>query len=476
MINQIRNGKFPASFPGAPEVTANYHQGHLAVSAVIGELLKIDSLSALRICIVVFSTAGFYLLASKSARVFGRGFGGAVILFCYLISSFPNAQTWPMNTNGLGPYEYLSIFEYLVSPSWPIAIFICALTFMSIQESNQITVRVLILLLVLPFFNATLFTTIFIALSMHLFAELLSKFRQKKQTNIILLQISFMICLYIAKNYTISAFKVGEDYDSPGIGVRLFQDTWPSFVSYYLKLQTPLVIVGLAIVVRIILKTKKLDFYSYFFLTSLFFPIVFEIQGVDFWDNSHKFVLASGFSTIILILKYYEVNTLPSKRIVLCILLGLTLLNLPSQYNDIKTRWNTDIAKIFSVEKPTELSEYLNQIRGKQMLWLYSKGTLDICGPLTRILNETNASAAGFYWSNFLLASKWEVAAVKDSEFYRILPTKSLNLYSDYQHLVVVPLELVNQFKIESEFEKGSFSYLRDIESYAIYRFSSKQL
>lgn len=473
MINQIRNGKFPASFPGVPEVSANYHQGHLVISAFIGEVFQIDSLSALRICIFVFSAAGFLLLSTAATRVFGGGLGSLIILLCYLISSFPNAQTWPINANGLGPYEYLSIFEYLVSPSWPIAIFLCSLTFIKIHDSSQITSRVLILLVFLPFFNATLFTTIFIALSIHLIAELKNRIKQGEGLNLILVQIALAFCIYFAKNYTISAFKTGIDYDSPKIGVRLFQDDWSSFVSYYLNLQTPLIIIGLAIVINIIAKRQKLDFYAYFFVTSLFFPIVFEIQGVDFWDNSHKFVLASGFSTIILMLKYHEMNKVPSKRSIMVIIICLTLLNLPSQYNDVKTRWNSDISRVFKIDKPTKLSEYLIQGTGKKMLWLYTEGTLDICGPLTRVLNETNVFAAGFYWGNFLLSPKWEAMVTKDSEFYKTLPTESLKLYSDYLHLIVVPVSLVNQFTNEPEFKKRSFSYLRTVDDYAIYSFTN---
>jgi hypothetical protein len=473
MINQIRSGRFPASFPGVPEIAANYHQGHLVISAVIGELFKLDSLSALRICIFVFSVAGFFILASASARVFGRGFGPLIILFCYLISSFPNAQTWPITANGLGPYEYLSIFEYLVSPSWPIAIFLCSLTFTRIHDSEKITFRVLVLLVFLPFFNATLFTTIFIALVIHLMFELKKKISQRKELNLILIQIAFATCIYIAKNYTVSAFKTGVDYDSPKIGIRLFQDNWLSFVSYYIKLQTPLIIIGIAIIMSIVIKGQKQDFYSYFFMTSLFFPVVFEIQGVDFWDNSHKFVLASGFSSIILMLKYHEKNKAPSRPRILLVILCLSLLNFPSQYNDVKTRWNDDIAKVFQVEKPTILSEYLSQSDRNKMLWLYSEGNLDICGPFTRILNETNVFAAGFYWSNFLLSSKWETMAARDSEFYKVLPIETLKIYSDYLHLIVVPVVLVDQFTNEPEFKKGSFSYLKNIDDYAVYSFKS---
>jgi hypothetical protein len=139
----------------------------------------------------------------------------------------------------------------------------------------------------------------------------------------------------------------------------------------------------------------------------------------------------------------------------------------------VKTRWNDDIAKVFQVEKPTILSEYLSQSDRNKMLWLYSEGNLDICGPFTRILNETNVFAAGFYWSNFLLSSKWETMAARDSEFYKVLPIETLKIYSDYLHLIVVPVILVDQFTNEPEFKKGSFSYLKNIDDYAVYSFKS---
>ena len=471
MINQIRNGKFPASFPGAPDVSANYHQGHLLVSATVGNLLRIDSLNALRLCILFFSVMGFFLLSKAYSRVFGTTLGLVIILLFYLISSFPNAQTWPLNPNVLGPYEYLSLFEYLVSPSWPIAILICIMVFTNICDSNQTKSRVAILLIVLPFFNATLFTVIFATYFLYLTVELRSQIKKRSNIKVTFLYLLFTTSIYFLKNYTLSAFRGGRDYESPKIGLRLFQENWLDFTFSYLNLQTPLILIGIVVSIKILLKPSDLNFYAYLFLIGLVFPVLFEIQGVNFWDNAHKFVITSSFTTIIIVLKYYEKYPIPSKRMLFLIFISLTILNASSQFNDIKTRWQGNIVDSLQIEEPSRLSNYLNGIDGQKMVWLYRKEKLDICDPFTKVINQTDVAAAGFYASTFLLSPERESRVLNDSVFYKILPIETLKNNSRYNHIVVVPEKMDKHFQTEPEFVKSKFIFERNVDNFRIYHF-----
>jgi hypothetical protein len=474
MINQVINGKYPASFPGAPDIPANYHQGHIFLSAGIGKVFNFDSLISLRITILIFSVFGFWMLTHASAKSIGSVKGPIIILACYLITSFPTVETWPINLGVAGWYEYVSLFEYLVSPSWPVSLFICIWTLLRIKESQDVHVSTLILLIVLPFFNATLFTLIFVSYVLFLATQFFASKNCPIKMVKILRYLLFSCLIYFAKNYMLSAFLNGEQYESPRIIFRLTQDNFKTFVLNYMQLQTPLIFFGLYLSVKVV-KRKIVDhllFFSYFLVSAAFFPLFFEIKNVSPWDNSHKFVIAVNFAIILLLIKYYELHTFPSinKKAFSTIIL-LVCFSLPSQINLFETRLNSNIGTFLKEQKTSNLSNYFTSNELREMLWFYSADQFNICASATQILDETDVAAAGFYASSFLLSENREKEILADISFASQRPTKTLIRNRKMQHVVVVPMNLRSSFEKEPRYLQGDFHFDQQVDDYFLYKF-----
>jgi hypothetical protein len=470
MINQIRSGKFPASFPAAPTIEANYHQGHLLISALIGNLLGVDSLTSLRIFIIVFSTFGFYILANMAARILGTFIGPTVAFFCFTVTSFPNEQTWPLNSNTVGAYEYLSLFEYLVSPSWPFALFLSIFILTKIKNDNSANNYVIPLLFILPFLNATFFSVLFCSYVFYLVLQLSYELRMGERPKYLILYFFFAAITYFLKDFTVSAFRVGTNYENPPVVLRIGQENWIDFIMFYFQIQTPLFLIGIFLSARL-LYLGKYQFFALFNLISICFPVLFEIQGVDNWDNAHKFVILTSFSTLLVILKFFEQVTFKRHTVLVTFLIVSMAMSFPSQFNNLNTRYSTSLYQSLKIEKPAKLSEFLNQEKNPVMVWLYSESMLDICGSFNRILNETNVAAAGFYWSNFLLAPELESSISKDSRFAKEYPKETLLRNREFRHLVVVPEELVSQFQKEPQFSEGKFVPFKKVDTYLLFTF-----
>jgi hypothetical protein len=414
------------------------------------------------------------MLTRASSKSIGSVKGPLIILTCYLITSFPTAQTWPVSLKAVGWYEYVSLFEYLVSPSWPVSLFICIWVLLRIKETQDVYVSTLILLIVLPFFNATLFTLLFISYVLFLATQFLVSTNDRTKKARILKYLLLSCLIYFAKNFTLSAFLNGEAYESPRIVFRLTQGNFQIFLLDYLQLQTPLLFFGLYVSIRVI-KRKIVDhllYFSYFFASAAFFPLFFEIKNVNPWDNSHKFVIAVNFSIILLIIKYYELNTFPSiNKKTLSSAVFLLCFSLPSQINHLETRLSANISTFLKEQETSDLSNFLNSKQEQEMLWFYSIDQFNICAPTTQILDETDVSAAGFYASTFLLSKNREEEILTDISFASQKPIKTLSRNGKMQHLVVVPMSLKSSFEKEPRYLQGDFRYHQQVGRYFLYEF-----
>jgi hypothetical protein len=116
ITQQISVGKFPATYLSFPEITMNYHQGFLFISGTLSYVLGVQPALALKIAFI-FS---FILIAFGLVSLFlfhkSKYYLWPLILFI-LISSIS-----PHNFHDLGLFNYVNVFEYLISNSWPLGL------------------------------------------------------------------------------------------------------------------------------------------------------------------------------------------------------------------------------------------------------------------------------------------------------------------------------------------------------------------
>jgi hypothetical protein len=278
------------------------------------------------------------------------------------------------------------------------------------------------------------------------------------------------------KGFIVSAFKVGIDYEQPKVSFRLGSAGYWDFQFFYLNLQTPLVFVGFAAIARMILNRYRGVgwFFVLFFLTSFFFPIVFKLNEVDDWDNSHKFVVLTSFSSILLLIKYFEGDStgFHLKKSSFYIILAVFLIAAPSNFNDVTSRLNPALSSLLTEHKNTELSNFLNKGTSKKMLWVYDTKNFDICGDFTKILDETSAGAAGYYWNNFLLSNAREKSIEEDRTFFKKIPYKTLKRNAAFEHIVIVPADKLRHFEQENTYLARKFNFLDALPGYYLFTFN----
>lgn len=474
MINQIKSGKFPASFPAAPDIPANYHQAHLIISAIVSNIFHLDSLQALKIFILFFSVIGFSILAQASRRSMGNFFGPITVLTCYVASSFPNSETWTFTSKELDWYEYLSLFQYLVSPSWPLTIFFCSLTLVRITGEEQLMKRMPLLLIILIPVNATAFSILFSTYLIYLSFQTFESFRKSRSLFKYLTQALILFAIYLLKGFTVSAFKVGVDYEQPAVSFRPSSPGYWGFQLFYLNLQTPLILIGFAVIARMVLNRYKgvAWFFVLLFLTSFSFPVIFKLNGVDDWDNSHKFVVLTSFSSILLLIKYFEGRStrFRLKKNYLLILLAVVLIAAPSNFNDVTSRSNPALSYLLTKSKNTELSDFLNKSSSRKMIWVYHTKDFDFCGNGT--LNETSAAAAGYYGNNFLLSNAREKSIEEDRIFFEKIPYQTLKRNSALEHIVIVSADKLRYFEKEETYLARKFNFYYALPGYYLFKFN----
>ena len=116
ITQQISVGKFPATYLSFPEITMNYHQGFLFISGTFSYVLGVQPALVLKMAFI-FS---FILIAIGLVGLFlfhqSKFYLWPLILFI-LISSIS-----PHNFHDLGLFNYVNVFEYLISNSWPLGL------------------------------------------------------------------------------------------------------------------------------------------------------------------------------------------------------------------------------------------------------------------------------------------------------------------------------------------------------------------
>ncbi len=135
LVTQIAHGHFPASFLSFPEYPMNYHQGFLVVagslSYLTGMLPSIAIITTYALCYAGLVIAlGLFLIYIKNPYYYAPG-----ILFVGITSIHAKYVTGI----DFGWYNYVSIFEYLGSNSWPLSLLILTALLFLAKEYTHIS-------------------------------------------------------------------------------------------------------------------------------------------------------------------------------------------------------------------------------------------------------------------------------------------------------------------------------------------------
>lgn len=209
ITHQISEGKFPATYPSFPEVTMNYHQGFLFIVGTFSYLLEEPPVLVLKIAFII----SFILIAISLIGLFlihlEKYYMWPLVLFIFISSVSPKYVV------DLSLYNFVNVFEYIISNSWPLALLgIILILFMTSMNSRQSFLHpvILLIILTLSIVNATVFSLLVMTMGI-LIARGALQIKSKKyliKSSIYLLCLGIM---YVIPNYLPSAFLIGENYE-----------------------------------------------------------------------------------------------------------------------------------------------------------------------------------------------------------------------------------------------------------------------
>lgn len=460
MIHQIVDYGYPASFPGVPNVPANYHQGTFWISAKLVNLLSLDPYESLRWLILITAGITVMTIIWFSSKLVKTEIALILVLTGYFSTSPPNGLYLPFELikESLGWYSYISLFEYNVSTSWPIALFLI-LCIVLIYFKNQKTLFYpFIILLILPFFNATAFTIVFItycyvSLSW-IYIESKNQWNRisiiKLLSNKIIVLFCYATVALVLPKYNISAFTISEDYEVVRLLPRFLEPrAWVTIIKY-IALQ-PLINWFSIIPAYYLIKSRKTceKFVSFGFFLSLIFPLLIWIKSVDQWDNIHKFVVLTSFFSIFTWIFYLSNTSLNKKRIFYLACTVSIIGSIPGLYNMGKSRMSFENLLPNFTQKTSPDNNLIKYLKdNNKKIIIISYGEKNLCGRLSdTVLSYGSFAAAGYYFENFLLSKQIEDNIKKDYEWDLENLEKIIKKYDKNQAIIVTP----NNLKINLE-------------------------
>lgn len=467
MINQVRESFEPAHFPGAPFIEANYHQTNLFVIAIISELLAISSGQGLQIFIIFFGAVAFTMTLYLGFRNNGIILGSLIVLIGYFSASLPTKELLFSATSPVQWYQYLSLFEYHISNSWPLSLFVISILALVFNQKGFSWMAILILMLILPGINAYAFTVMFLAaLSLLLF--------EIKETNYAPRSIAILlglIILYILPKYYPTAMIMGNSYEELVIFPRFIQSNYFNFALEVLRLNNLFTL--FAIPLSIVLafgKDKVHRYFSIALLVAFFMPFFVSITNISVWDNTHKSVVLSSYLSIINWSLYLKDNIL-NRKIVL-IFLTSVFLSLPANINLFTLRIDAPWVKTNKehLERLDNNSESLfRDFNINTMFWLYPQKTK--CEGFIYFLSKTSAAAAGCYYPSFFLLSKEiESRIKKEQKWYENDFQEILKNYDNYSNIAIAKKVDENSLLNVLKDKRIEFSGRKLIQDYVMYK------
>lgn len=369
ITHQIASGKFPASYPSFPEVTMNYHQGFLFISGTSSYVFGVEPALALKmafifsfiliatslLCLFLFHKSKFYLLP--------------LILFV-LISSIS-----PQYFIDLGQYNYINVFEYVISNSWPLGLLgvILILFFISINSQKSIfSPCIMLFVLTLSTVNATVYSLLMITMGLLIVWRIIF-FTTKKHIIESTLYFFCLCIIYFIPKYLPSAFLIGQNYELVQAKLKWAELAFASYINstaQYFLLINPITFLGLYISLKNLKENvHQLEiFLSFFLIVTFFFPMIIFIPNISTWDNIHKFAILDIFLSILLVGFQLKSGNKYQKAIVAGTIFGV-LCSIPA---DIDLFLNRTSSHFIHLIKPNnyikDVVNYLNQVKEKKIM------------------------------------------------------------------------------------------------------------
>jgi len=412
ITQQISIGKFPATYLSFPEITMNYHQGFLFISGTISYVLGVQPALALKMAFI-FS---FILIAIGLVGLFlfhqSKFYLLPLILFI-LISSIS-----PANFIDLGVFNYVNVFEYLISNSWPLGLLgiILILFIISINsEINGYYFPFLLITLSMSTANATVFSVLVMTLGVMICWNMKKFFVDKTFISPILYFITLAL-IYIIPKYLPTAFLVGENYDAVQTKFKWAEFGFQQYIIFALKyfmLINIFTFIGLFVAIRNLkFSSNQIEiFLSIILLISFSFPLILVIPNIAAWDNIHKFAILDIFLSIVLI-GFYLSKGNKYQTFIISGTIFSALCSVPANINLFLHRTSFDFTYLVV---PNDFSKqvinYLNDVKEKKTIFGFKSDYNQKC-------NENGFSYisqyAGFSFSNgyfpevFLLSQEVE--------------------------------------------------------------------
>jgi hypothetical protein len=423
ITHQISEGKFPATYPSFPEVTMNYHQGFLFIVGTFSYLLEEPPALVLKIAFII----SFILIAISLIGLFlihlEKYYMWPLVLFIFISSVSPKYVV------DLSLYNFVNVFEYIISNSWPLALLgIILILFMSSMNSRQSFLHPVILLIILTLstVNATVFSLLVMTMGI-LIARGALQIKSKKyliKSSIYLLCLGIM---YVIPKYLPSAFLIGENYE---IVQAKFKWAEIGSVKYlkstaqYFLLSNPITFIGLFICVKN-LKAKVNQneiFLSFFLIVTFCFPLIIYIPNIAAWDNIHKFAILNIFLSILLIGYKIKADNKNQKLILAGTFFSLVC-SIPA---DIDLFQNRSSMHFYHLIGPNDFSKdivtYLIQEKEKKKLFGFRHDAEQKCSEdgFSSIAQYAGIPYAnGYFPEVFLLSSKLEKKYLMTNEWWK---------------------------------------------------------
>jgi len=398
ITQQISTGKFPATYLSFPEITMNYHQGFLFISGTISYALGVQPALALKTAFI-FS---FILIAIGLVTLFlfhqSKFYIWPLILFI-LVSSIS-----PQYFHDLGLFNYVNVFEYLISNSWPLGLLGIILISFVISNNSEIKgyfYASLCVTLSMSTANATVFSFLVMSLGVIICWNVKKFFAEKTFVVPIFYFISLGI-VYLIPKHLPTAFLVGENYDVVQTKLKWVEfgfQPYMLFIAKYVMLANPITFLGI-FVASINLKRSASQveiFISFLLLLSFCFPMFVYLPNIQAWDNIHKFAILDIFLSIMLLGLYLKSGNKYQKRIISGTIFSI-ICSVPADLDLFLHRTSSDFTHLVV---PNEFSKsiihYLNDVNEKKTIFGFKSDYDQKC-------NEDGFSYisqyAGFNFSN----------------------------------------------------------------------------
>lgn len=398
ITQQISIGKFPATYLSFPEITMNYHQGFLFISGTLSYALGIQPALALKIAFI-FS---FILIAIGLVSLFlfhqSKFYLWPLILFI-LISSIS-----PHNFHDLGLFNYVNVFEYLISNSWPLGLLGIILILFIISNNSEINryyYPFLLITLSMSTANATVFSVLVMTMGLMICWNTKNFFLNKTLISPLLYLISLVI-IYIIPKHLPTAFLIGENYVAVQTKLKWVEFEFMQylrFVGKYFLLINPLTFIGLFVAVRNLkARASQVEILiSFLLIISFSFPMVIYLPNVQAWDNIHKFAILDIFLSIMIVGLYLKTDNKYQKFIISGIIFS-TLCSVPADVDLFLNRSSSNfnhliVPNVFN----KQVINYLKGVKEKKTIFGFKSDFDQNC-------NEDGFSYisqyAGFSFSN----------------------------------------------------------------------------